>query len=134
MFQFSSFDLGCNYNLPYICMELLPYRAMPSSTHFFGNLFWISAHCTNNNLLYVYSCAFNVLVSKICWSFLVFAHSFSLFICPSKSWSFSNDTYFCFLTTLYFSYFFCLFPSLTPHLCNSHNPLEDVKILGFVST
>jgi hypothetical protein len=51
MFEFASFDLGCNCYPPPICMKLLPYHIMPSSTQSFTTFFWISAHYIDRNLV-----------------------------------------------------------------------------------
>jgi hypothetical protein len=48
MFEFVSFDLGYNCYPP-ICMRLLPYHIMPSSTQSFTTFFWICTHYIDRN-------------------------------------------------------------------------------------
>jgi len=74
MFQFASFDLGCNYNPPHICMKLLPYYDMPSSTHYFYNLFFGFLHIAQTTTLFMltwmlvpiwYFCVLSVMLPPI---------------------------------------------------------------------
>jgi hypothetical protein len=86
----------------------------------------------NSNMIFICSqCLATINLSKffgVC-TFLLCVHmSFQKLI--FLEWHillFSNSS-------LYFPFLFCLFPSLHHILCNSHNALEVVETLGWVST